>query len=65
MDFGDNLRAERMAKGMTQAALAEKVGVSSAAIAQYELGTKSPSIATAERIAAALGTNICKLLKGG
>lgn len=54
-----------MAKGMTQAVLAEKVGISSAAIAQYELGTKSPSVVTAERIASALGLKIEKLLKGG
>ena len=65
MNFGENLRAARMAKGMTQAVLAEKVGISSAAIAQYELGTKSPSVVTAERIASALGLKIEKLLKGG
>lgn len=63
MYFGENLRSERQRKGITQKLLAEKAGVSTAAIAQYELGTKSPSIVTAERIAEALGVRLEKLLK--
>ena len=64
MAFGTNLRAERLRRKLTQQALAERVGVSTAAIAQYELGVKSPSIITAERIASALGVTIDALLHG-
>lgn len=64
MNFGANLRAEREKKGLTQQAVAAKVGISQSVLAQYELGIKSPSIVTAEAIARVLGISIELLLKG-
>lgn len=64
MNFGANLRRAREARGITQQILAAKVGISQSVVAQYELGTKSPSVVTAEAIARALGIQIEVLLKG-
>ena len=63
MNFGANLRELREKRNLTQSQVAEKVGVSTGAIAQYELAIKSPSITVAERIAEALGVSIMELLK--
>ena len=65
MNFGKNLRAERERQGITQQDLAARVGITQGVIAQYELGSKSPSVVTAEAIADALGVKLEKLLKGG
>jgi transcriptional regulator with XRE-family HTH domain len=48
---------------MTQAALAEKVGVHRIYIAQIEAATKTPSIATLEKIAGVLKVTPGSLLK--
>ena len=48
---------------MTQAALAELVGVHRIYIAQIEAGTKVPSIATLEKIAKALKVKVGRLLE--
>lgn len=64
MGFGENLKAERQRMELTQQKLAAKVGVTPAAIAQYELGVKSPSIVTASRIAEALEITVDELLHG-
>ncbi len=64
MNFGANVKKERMRQGITQTELAERVGLSAGAIAQYEIAVKSPSIITAERIAEALGVKLADLLEG-
>jgi predicted nucleotidyltransferase/DNA-binding XRE family transcriptional regulator len=44
--------------GLTQAELARRAATSQAAIARYESGAVSPSVATLERIARAAGANL-------
>ena len=56
--IGDNLRAIRMAKGMSIRALAEIVGVSKSTIVLIESGKFSPRYDIVERIAEALGADI-------
>jgi transcriptional regulator with XRE-family HTH domain len=56
------LRTKRKPK-MTQAALAELVGVHRIYISQIETGTKVPSIATLEKIAKALKVKVGRLLE--
>ena len=64
LPFSDNLKAAREAKGLTQAELAEMVGVSQPAIAQYELGTRFPLIIIAVNIEEVLGVTCKELVKG-
>ena len=45
----------RLYQGLTQSELANLAGTSQATIAQYEAGTKSPTLSTLERMARALG----------
>ena len=54
--FEFNLKKLRERKGISQAELAQLVGVSQAAIAQFELGTSLPNVKTAVRLAKVLGT---------
>lgn len=49
--FGSNLRHQRKAKKLTQADLAERVGVSTEMISKIERGIASPSFATIESLA--------------
>ena len=58
MEFGVNLRRLRETAGMSQSDLADKVGVTRGMIAQYELGAKSPTVATACRIADVFGCTL-------
>lgn len=46
---------KRLAKGMTQKQLAEKVGTKQSAIARLESGNSNPSVAFLEKISKALG----------
>lgn len=64
MTVGQRIKAERKAKGMTQEDLGKKLGVSGAAIAQYETGRRYPKVETLEKIAAALNVDISKLSAG-
>jgi transcriptional regulator with XRE-family HTH domain len=47
--------ALREAKGLTQTALAKRLGISKASMCQFENGQRQPSAATAKAIAKALG----------
>ncbi|MBM4184313.1 MAG: helix-turn-helix transcriptional regulator [Gemmatimonadetes bacterium] len=49
------IRALRRMAGMTQAALAKAGGTSQPALAAYEAGRKSPTMATVERLAESVG----------
>lgn len=51
MEFKDVLYELRSARHLSQAKLAEKVGLSSAAIGTYENGTRMPSRETQEKLA--------------
>lgn len=55
MTFGEKLTRLRTAKEMTVAGLAEKSGVTFAALREYGSGRRKPSFAAVVRIAAALG----------
>ena len=60
--IGNNIRTLRFHAGeMTQAALAEKVGVTRQTIVAIEQGRYSPSLEVAFRIAAAFGVPITEV----
>lgn len=43
MEIKDLIRSARKAKGLSQAALAEQIGVNKSAVAQWELGSTRPN----------------------
>ena len=55
-ELGDRIRELRKQSKMTQAELAEKVGVSLMTIRRYESGERVPSIALVEDLARVLGS---------
>jgi transcriptional regulator with XRE-family HTH domain len=55
---GARLRAVRQARGWTQVALAERLGVSAAAVSRWESQGRAPSWVAWERLAAALGVEL-------
>jgi transcriptional regulator with XRE-family HTH domain len=61
---GDRIRAARQARGMTQAALAEAVGVTRSAVAQWETERAGQVRANLTRIASVLGVSVQFLLEG-
>lgn len=63
MSFADNVKSLRETKGITQAELAKRVGVTQPTIAQYEMGIKVPTIVVGARLAEQLGTT-CEGLIG-
>jgi len=58
------LRQERQARGLSQAALAERSGVSPRMLALIEKAETNPSIATLAEIATALGLGFGELVGG-
>ena len=63
MTFADKLRQLRDAAGLSEAALAERSGVSFGAVHNYGLGIRKPTLAAAAKIARALGTS-CEAFAG-
>ena len=57
-----NLKARRGRLGYSQAKLAELVGLSVPFIAEIEIGRKSPSLATLDRLATALEVEAFELI---
>ena len=56
MDFSERLKALRKAKGLTQAQLAQKAGLSNGAVGNYESGKRNRiSVESVCRLADALG----------
>ena len=55
---GANVRRARMAAGITQAALAERLGVDRAYVSGVEMGKRNPTIVTMHRFAEALGVKL-------
>lgn len=51
MSVGDNIRRARLERGMTQAYLAEKAGITQAMLCQIERGMKNPSLQVGKEIA--------------
>lgn len=62
MEIGSIIRQQRKAAGLTQEALAQKVGCATITIRQYESGKREPSISTLHDIATALNVGIFDLL---
>jgi transcriptional regulator with XRE-family HTH domain len=58
---GRNVRRLRTAAGLSQAALAERLGVDRAYVSGLELGQRNPTIVTLWHVAQALGVKL-KLL---
>lgn len=61
VDLGARIRALRIARGETLRKLAAQAGVTESFLSQVERGVASPSIASVQRIARALGTSIAEL----
>jgi transcriptional regulator with XRE-family HTH domain len=61
---GTRIRSARLARGMTQADLAEAVGVTRSAVAQWETDRAGQVRANLTRIAAVLGVSVQFLLEG-
>jgi transcriptional regulator with XRE-family HTH domain len=55
---GRNVRRLRLAAGLTQAALAERMGVDRAYVSGLELGQRNPTVVTLWHITKALGVKI-------
>lgn len=63
MTFGEALRREREAKGLTREGLAELSGVTFGSIHGYEFGRRAPSFTNVVKLAAALGLT-CQAFAG-
>ena len=63
MSFGDRLAALRMARGLSQAELAKKVGITQGAIGNYETGS-SPKQEIADKLAEFFNIPVADLMNG-
>lgn len=61
-EFGQALKERRHALGLSQRALAEKLGVKASHVAYLETGRRKPSLALLKRIADTLGFDSLQLL---
>ena len=61
---GAAIKRLREAKGITQAALAEEIGVSAKAISKWETARGLPDIALLEPLAKVLGVSVLELMSG-
>lgn len=57
-----NIAQQRKARGLTQAELAERMGMEPESISRFERGATLPSLATLEKLAVLLGTTVAALL---
>lgn len=62
MTTGQLIKAARKKAGMTQAQLAEKLGISYVGVSQWENDLRNPKLDTLQRIAAALGVPVQDLI---
>ena len=60
----EKIKNERVRRGLSQAEMAEKVGVSQAMYSYYENGWRKPSLEVAKRIADALEISLDELVDG-
>lgn len=65
IDIGENIREIRKLKGMTQAELGKKIGMSYQQIGQYENGKRNPKLQTIKKLAIALEVSMYDILKIG
>jgi transcriptional regulator with XRE-family HTH domain len=62
---GANIRRLRRLQGWSQEALAERIGMSEKEVGRIERGETNASVDLLAAVAAALGSDICDLLRGG
>lgn len=62
INVGENIRRARVAKGITQAELAQKLGVIQQQVSRWEAGSASHTVETLIAVAEALGVNPKDLL---
>lgn len=62
MSVGENIRRIRQERELTQAYVAERVGITQAMLCQIERGTKNPSIQVGKQIADVLGCKMDELI---
>lgn len=62
--FGENVRRERMRRGMTQEDLAHAAGVHPTAISRLETSDRNPRFLMIMRVAGALSVKPAKLFEG-
>lgn len=65
MTIGESIRHHRKKLNLTQAQLAERIGVSAQAVSKWENGAGLPDISMAVPLARALGTTTDELLRFG
>jgi transcriptional regulator with XRE-family HTH domain len=63
LTLGGQIRNARLAKGMTQADLASRVGRSRVAVSEWERGVKAPRVRVIPRLVDALGIPVDILVK--
>ena len=56
--IGRRIADARRARGMTQAALGEAIGIEPVTLSRYEAGARGPSISTIASVADVLGVNV-------
>src|SRR5258706_16453388 len=61
--FGARLRELRLARGLTQPDIAQRVGTSASNISDLERGIKVPTLTTVARLADALECNVTELVE--
>lgn len=62
MTTGARIKAARKAAGMTQAELANRLGIPYQSIGQWENDLRNPKFETLQKIASALGISVAELL---
>jgi transcriptional regulator with XRE-family HTH domain len=62
LTFGERVRRRRDSLGITQEALAQKIGIHRPVLSDIETGQHSPTLRTIERVASALGLTVGQLL---
>ena len=61
---GTTIKTLREARNMTQAALGERIGVSSKTVSKWETGKGLPDVSLLQPLAAALGISVIELMNG-
>lgn len=62
--LADTIRRHRRASGLSQAALAKRLGISAPSVAQWELGQTRPDLQRLPALAQILGCTIDELIEG-
>lgn len=58
MRLSERIRRWRESRGISKAQIARDVGVSAAAVSQWEDGTTTPTVASLDRLVEALGVSL-------